>query len=128
MGTVSLSKEDLEAINTLKQIDISKNEGKVLAYLFKVDEAFAKDIERAVDLRQPELSTASKALLERNLIKGTNVKSQGKGRPLIKYSLARSKGDTVKSINKLFSDRIHMIESDMEKFNTVFGEGQHGSK
>lgn len=128
MVQAMLSKKDLEAIDVLKQVGISKNEGKILGYLFKVDNALARDIERAVDLRQPEVSAASKILLERNLIKGTNIKSEGKGRPLIKYSLARSRGDTVKSINKLFSDRIHMLENDMKKFNTLFGEGQHKSK
>ena len=128
MVTVSLSKKDIEAIDTLKQVGIPKNEGKILGYLFKVDDAFARDIERAVNLRQPEVSAAAKTLLERNLIKGTNIKSEGKGRPLIKYSLARSKGDTVKSINKLFSDGIHKLENDMEKFNTVFGAGQSESE
>lgn len=128
MVQAMLSKKDIEAIGALKQVSIPKNEGRILGYLFKVDDAFARDIERAVDLRQPEVSTASKTLLERNLIKGTNMKSKGKGRPLIKYSLARSKGDTVKSINKLFSDRIHMLENDMERFNTVFGEGQREGK
>lgn len=128
MVQAMLSKKDLEAIDALKQVGVSKNEGKILGYLFKVDDALARDIERGVDLRQPEVSTASKTLLERNLIKGTNMKSEGKGRPLIKYSLARSKGDTVKSINKLFSDRVHKLENDMEMFNTVFGAGQSEGK
>jgi len=128
MVQAMLSKKDLEAIDALKQVGISKNEGKILGYLFKVDNAFARDIERSVDLRQPEVSAASKILLERNLIKGINMKSEGKGRPLIKYSLARSKGNTIKSVNKLFSDRIQMIKNDMEKFNTLFGEGQSEGK
>lgn len=74
------------------------------------------------------MSVASKTLLERNLIKREDIESEGRGRPLIKYSLAMSKGDLVKAINKLFLSRIQTIENDMERFNTVFGEGQYESK
>lgn len=111
--------KELEIIKSLKALDISKSETKTLLYLFKNDAGLAIDIERGAILRQPELSAAAKILLGRGWIKSTTVKSRGKGRPRVKYSLAMSKNDIFKAINKLFMDKTKSLENDINVFNDL---------
>ena len=117
-----MTEKELEIIKSLRELNISRSETRTLLFLFKNNEGLAKNIERGSDLRQPELSNAAKSLLERGWIKSITVKSEGKGRPQIKYSLAKPKSDIVKAIGKLFMDKIHSLEADMKDFNELMKE------
>jgi len=75
-------------------------EAKVLQYLFEHDVAFSRDIERKMDLRQPEVSNAMKVFHKKGWIVKEKEKSRKKGRPLVKYIL---KKDKEKIINELIS-------------------------
>ena len=117
-----MSKKEQDVIDVLKQIDIPKNEAKVLYYLFNNDEVYSRDIEIGADLRQPEVSNAASWLSNKKLIKFAPVKKTGgKGRPLFKYSLSKPNNETLKTIDSMFISRIHLLESNMERFNKLFG-------
>lgn len=100
---------------------MSKCEVTALFYLFKNSSGFAREIERGADLRQPEVSNATKLLIGRGWVKVATVCLKGKGRPQNKYSLIMSKKDIVKSINKLFVDKIRLLEDDRKTFNELIG-------
>lgn len=117
-----MSEKESKIIEKLMQVDINKNEAKVLFYLFKVNESFARDVEKGADLRQPEVSNSTKKLLERGWIKSISIKSSGKGRPQYKYSLTMKKSDICKAINKIFMDKIHSLEKNMNDINQLLGE------
>ena len=117
-----MTKRELEIIESLKEINITRSETRILLYLFKNDKSLAIDIEKGSDLRQPELSSAAKSLLERGWIKSKTVESTGKGRPRLKYSLAMPKNDIFKAINKLFVTRTHLLENDMKVFDDLMKE------
>lgn len=110
---------EAKIIEKLVQVGMSKCEVKILFYLFKNSSGFAREIERDADLRQPEVSGATKLLIGRGWIKVTPVRSEGKGRPQNKYSLVKSKKDIAKAINKHFADKICSLEEDRKLFNEL---------
>lgn len=76
----------------------SNNEAKVISYLTEHDESFQRDIERACDLRQPEVSIALTSLKKLGVVQFEPVPSV-RGRSLKKYSLLKS------MLNKVMYDK-----------------------
>jgi len=121
-----MSKKEQKVVEVLKRVGIPKNEAKFLFYLFNKSEVFARGIEIGADLRQPEVSNAAKWLVNKKLIKFAAVKKTGgKGRPLFVYSLSKPNDEIVEIIDNMFIARIHLLESDMKKFETLFGVESH---
>lgn len=119
--TIALSEKEMEVIEKLKLVDISKAEGRVLFYLLNAGKkSLARDIEVSVDLRQPEVSIATKKLIDRGWINAAPFrKNAGKGRPLFLYSFAMQKRDIFRSINKMFSEKIKVMEKERDTFNAL---------
>ncbi|MEM0350839.1 MAG: ArsR family transcriptional regulator, partial [Archaeoglobaceae archaeon] len=59
-----LSETDEKVVNLLTEAGLNKNIARVVVFLSKVGEAVSRDIERAANLRQPEVSLAMKELKE----------------------------------------------------------------
>lgn len=117
-----LSEKELEAIEKLSLVDVSRIEANILFHLLKAEKSLARDIEKAADLRQPEVSGGVKKLIGRGWVSHTIVKSKGKGRPQLMYSLAMPESDIMKAINKLFSEKIQSLEKDREELNNLLRE------
>ena len=79
---------DLEFIDILRNLNISRNVASTLAYLSSVDEATSKDLELGSQLRQPEVSIAMRELRKSGWLEEREVKKEGKGRPMKVYKLA----------------------------------------
>ena len=75
-GNTMLSQKELKAADALKHLDIPKIESRVLLYLFKKEGVTAREIERGVDLRQPEVSQGTNALIDRKWIKTSLIKKR----------------------------------------------------
>jgi len=98
----------------------NSNTAKVLVYLFNFDEARSKDIERTMNLRQPEVSIGLKTLKEKNMIYlEPRQKSKGKGRPILMISLSRTKRKVVNIIVKEINYKIEKIEKDIENLKEL---------
>ncbi|MCL7415815.1 MAG: transcriptional regulator protein [ANME-2 cluster archaeon] len=79
---------DLELINILRNLNMSRNVASTLAYLANVDEATSKDLEMGSELRQPEVSIAMRELRDFGWLDEREIKKEGKGRPMKVYKLA----------------------------------------
>ncbi|MCD4842907.1 MAG: ArsR family transcriptional regulator [Methanosarcinales archaeon] len=79
---------DLEFIDILRNLNISRNVASTLAYLSSVNEATSKDLELGSQLRQPEVSIAMRELRKSGWLEEREVKKEGKGRPMKVYKLA----------------------------------------
>ncbi|MDF1558471.1 MAG: transcriptional regulator protein [ANME-2 cluster archaeon] len=79
---------DLELINILRNLNMSRNVASTLAYLANVDEATSKDLEMGSELRQPEVSIAMRELRNFGWLDEREIKKEGKGRPMKVYKLA----------------------------------------
>jgi predicted transcriptional regulator len=77
-----------EFANLLIEIGVRKNVARILVFFANTPEATSREIERGIDIRQPEASIAIKYLTEQGWIKSREIPSDGKGRPQKKYSLS----------------------------------------
>lgn len=75
-------------VSELTEIGFSKNNAAVLVCLHQYEISTQRDIERKMDLRQPEVSLAIKKLTDKNMISIYDSQSTGKGRPVKIYRLS----------------------------------------
>jgi predicted transcriptional regulator len=84
------TEKEVEFVDLLIEVGTNKNVAKVLVFLANTPRATSREIERGIDLRQPEVSIALRLLLEQNWIRCSKSKAEGIGRPVKRYELARS--------------------------------------
>ncbi len=76
-----------EFINLLVRIGTKKAVAKTLLFLGKMKEATSRNIELGADLRQPEVSIATKYLLDKGWADYREVSPEMKGRPIKIWNL-----------------------------------------
>lgn len=109
------SDKEKKIIGLLSEAGLNRNTAKVLVFLSKKGEAVARDIERAANLRQPEVSLIMKELKNWGWIKEREIKRQGKGRPLKNYKLAVDLKDRVAELVDQKRKKIKQVEKDLEE-------------
>ena len=93
------SKEkEVEAI--LRKYDFSRSEARCMIFMLAMGEGKSKQIEHAMDLRQPEVSAAISKLIKQGLIKMTTTMTDKKGRPEHIYRRAKSKEAIISDIER----------------------------
>ena len=120
-GNTMLSQKELKAADALKHLDIPKIESRVLLYLFKKEGVTAREIERGVNLRQPEVSQGTSALTKRKWIKASLIKKKGKGRPYYKFYLAKPKEAIISDIQDGMQKRMEREKQDMQVLHELLG-------
>lgn len=84
-----LDDKDLDFIETLRNLKVSKRVALLITYLANAKEASSREIEVGANMRQPDVSIAMNALRENNWIEQRNInRTEGKGRPMILYKLS----------------------------------------
>jgi predicted transcriptional regulator len=101
-----------EFVNRLVKMGTRKNVATVLVYLANLPKATSHDIERGTDMRQPEISTAMKYLIDRGWIRTYDSPAEKKGRPVKIYELARPIAEII--------DRIGREKNEMPKNKLAF--------
>ena len=74
---------------------MNRNVASLITYLKDQEERSSRDIEKAMGLRQPEVSTAMQTLRENDWIIERNVKLESKGRPMTFYALRSTTIDDI---------------------------------
>ncbi len=90
-----LSEKEQRIVSLLVEAGLNRNIAKIVVFLSRAGEAVSRDIERAANLRQPEVSLAMKDLRSWGWIKERELKKKGKGRPLKSYKLTIDLKDIV---------------------------------
>jgi predicted transcriptional regulator len=85
-----LDENDEEIVDIFSDLGMPKNLAKTLIYISQVDECRSDDIEKAANLRQPEVSLAMQELLQRGWATKRDVKKKGKGRPSHLYKSVKN--------------------------------------
>ncbi len=89
----------------IENSNLKENEYKILAYLSGVNEATTSEIERAVDLRYSEASSALKRLKDLDFVFEWQQTKKGKGRPAKSYQINISEEDFEALRGKLESEK-----------------------
>lgn len=116
-----LTEKDEKIVKLLSETGLNKNIAKVAVFLSKTGEAISRDIERAANLRQPEVSLAMKELKEWGWVKERELKKKGKGRPLKSYKLTLDLKDIVAELVEKKREEIKRIEKDLEELEELVG-------
>ncbi len=116
-----LTEKDERIVKLLSETGLNKNIAKVVVFLSKAGEAISRDIERAANLRQPEVSLAMKELKEWGWVKERELKKRGKGRPLKSYKLTLDLKDIVAELVEKKGEEIKRIEKDLEELEELVG-------
>ncbi|WP_290901793.1 helix-turn-helix domain-containing protein [Ferroglobus sp.] len=118
---MEFTEKDERLVELLTEAGLNKNIAKVLVYLSKVGETVSRDIERAANLRQPEVSIAMKELKEMGWVKDREIKKKGKGRPLKSYKLTLDLKDIVSELVRKKREEIQKLEKDLEELEKLVG-------
>jgi len=110
---------DLELIDILRNLNLSRNVASTIAFLSNVDEATSKDLEFGSQLRQPEVSIAVKELKNFGWLNEREIKKEGKGRPMKVYKLAVSMGTIVEYLEKQTKEDTQRIMENIDKLKKL---------
>jgi len=110
---------DLEFIEILRNLNISRNVASTLVYLSSVEEATSKDLEMSSELRQPEVSIAMRELKSLGWIDEREVQKEGKGRPMKIYKLAVSMPEIVVHLEKETMQEVQRLMENIEKLKNL---------
>ncbi len=116
-----LTEKDEKIVTLLAETGLNRNIAKVIVFLSKAGEAVSREIERAANLRQPEVSLAMKDLKEWGWVKERELKKKGKGRPLKSYKLTRDLKEIVAELIEKKREEITKIEKDLEELEKLVG-------
>lgn len=95
-----LDDKDREFARILRELGVQQNAATIIAYLASAETATSRDLEIGSDLRQPEVSVASKILRKSGWIDEGEIKRKGRGRPLKTYKLKASIDEIIKDLEK----------------------------
>lgn len=110
---------DLEFIDILRNLNISRNVASTLAYLVNVDEATSKDLEIGSELRQPEVSIAMRELRTYGWLEEREIKKEGKGRPMKVYKLAVPMNEIVFHLEEKTKKEAEKTLYNIEKLKSI---------
>lgn len=92
--------KDEEIVDALISLGMNKPVARVLTYIQQVNEITSSELELGTDLRQPEVSIATKQLKDRDWINEREEKKPGKGRPYKIYSLKTGFDDIIAQLEE----------------------------
>ena len=101
--------------NLLIDIGMKKNIARLLVFFANTPEATSRQIERGIDIRQPEVSIAIRYLTGQNWIACKEIPSERKGRPQKSYSLAIPLNDIIAAIEKEKEEKANNLLSRVNK-------------
>lgn len=108
MEKKALAKKQQKVIKAFQDLGLSRVESHILMYLFTAEKVTAKDIEKNADLKQPDVSLGTNALMDRGWIKISSVTKKDKGRPYYRYSLSKPKEYILGEIQGRIEKRIEL--------------------
>ncbi|NLL10301.1 MAG: hypothetical protein GX268_05320 [Methanomicrobiales archaeon] len=108
------STEDEEIADLFWSIGLKRNSALVLTLMIKDVDFTSRDIERMIDLRQPEVSIAITDLMKRGWVHIVLQITQNKGRPIKVYHVSRSLDEILdelkESVIKIYEQKCDEIE------------------
>ena len=107
-----LDDEDREFAEILRSLGMDRNTAILITYLASAGEATSREVELGAGLRQPEVSIAMRDLRENNWVGEREVKTGGKGRPTLVYTLTTPIDEIIKHIeDEKLRDHAEVMEN-----------------
>ncbi len=114
-----IDEKEEKLIELLKQFDFDRATSNTLMYMLLKKTAVSSDIERAMDLRQPDVSNAAKQLRGLGILSKKDIKHKGKGRPNHQYTLKKSPDEIRAFIEKGARAKIKSMEDNLKTLDAL---------
>lgn len=108
-----------ELVDLLAKLGLEQRQACVIGYLATHDEARSHDLEKACDMRQPQVSQATTALRDRGWVKATHEQTSGKGRPPNVYSLDLGLEEVVEEVTARRREQINQEMARIERARSL---------
>jgi len=108
-----------EYIDAIISLGFHPHEAKVIVYLLEHTKAYSRDIERIMDLRQPEVCTALSALQKMGWVKKKKTPRTTQGRPLYVYALAKKSLTIITEMKNTAEQKISELKKIKIKLDEV---------
>jgi len=95
---LTYGKEESKIEEALRSLGYTRNLARTFIYFFNNEQGFSEDIERAMNLRQPEVSISTKEMKLMNFLNEKQKKTCSKGRPKKLFTLCGSKKELLEHI------------------------------
>lgn len=120
-----MSKKEEKLVDILQLLGFKRGTAKTLVYMLIKKTSQTKDIERAMNLRQPEVSIGTTELQKLGILsKRYAHHKRGKGRPTHLYTLNKSVSDVKDFLIKKMQEKIEKTERDLESLKTLMKGGE----
>jgi len=107
-----------QMIAALMSTGMKKNTSKVLVFIALNSGTTSENIERAMRLRQPDVSVSVQELYDLGWLGRVSVRGTGKGRPKYVYTLSKPFSEIVNEIEKSEKDKIKKIEENLKQMRS----------
>jgi len=123
MKIVSMeNREDRErGIELLEKLGYKRVESNLLIYFMEKGKGKSREIERAMDLREYEVSTGTKVLINKGILIGTIAHHKGRGRSEIFYT-ALTRDRILDKIKEKALLRVEEIEKTLNQLEQIVND------
>ncbi len=108
-----------EYIDAFISVGMRPHEAKVLLYLLEHLHGHSREMEKVMDLRQPEVCTALSSLQRKGWVRKKGEERSIQGRPVFDYILAKKPGDIISSLEENAQKEIKRYETIIQKLKEV---------
>jgi len=118
-NSLVLDEKDDKAVQIFGELGMPKNLAKTLMYISQVDECRSADVEKAADLRQPEVSIAMQELRRRGWVKKQDLNEKGKGRPVHIYMPTKNLSEIWKVVEQEKLKKVETIKNGISELKNL---------
>ncbi len=119
LAVKQFDEKEEEIVDGLISLGMNRPVARVLAYLQQVNEVTSGELEMGTNLRQPEISIATKQLKERDWINEREEKKPGKGRPYKIYSLKIGFNEIIAELEKQHKEAVYEAQARIERLKEL---------
>jgi len=120
--TFVMGDKEEKILKILISVGYPRCKAKLIIYLLEFKRGFSSHIEHVMDMRQPEVSLASKQLEEEFIIKYISHPPKTKGRPKKELELIISPDALLKKIEKQVKDKLGKEKEQLKKLKKLIDD------
>jgi predicted transcriptional regulator len=109
---IILSADDDKTIEIMKECGMDRPTAKCMFYMLNNDNKNinVREIEKAMEMRQPEVSIGMNTLLKKGIITASKLPQKGKGRPSYLYSMEKDKREIFRILKNNIEKKQEQLE------------------
>lgn len=116
----AMNSKEMKLEHILCKHGFSRSKARCMIFMLAIGTGTSKEIEKVMDLRQPEVSTSMKELYKEKMVEITTRQIQNqKGRPEKIYQLAKSKEVFVADIEKKMNHGMEKTIKNIDKLKKL---------